>query len=81
VGGIFGSGGRSAVSIGLGLPLLLGATQNVDSRVEGIVRGKVDGVAFEARNSLTAPARYREDTIRQVVSSLMSNVLTKLETK
>ena len=79
VGGIFGSGGRSAVSIGVGLPLLLGAPQNVDSRVEAVLRGKVDGVAFEARNSLTAAARYREDTIRQVVSGLMANVMTKLE--
>lgn len=81
VGGVIGSGGRGGISIGLGLPLLLGATQNVDSRVEGILRGKVDGVAFEARNSLTAQARYREDTIRQVVSGLMANVMTKLETK
>lgn len=81
VGGIFGSGGRSAVSIGLGFPLLMGAMQNVDSRVEAVIRGKVDGVAFDARNSLTAPARYREDTIRQVMSGLMANVLTKLEPK
>jgi hypothetical protein len=82
VGGVLGSGGRGGISIGLGFPLLIGAMQNnVDSRVEAILRGKVDGVAFEARNSLTAAARYREDTIRQVVSGLMANVMTKLETK
>ncbi len=82
IGGVLGSGGRGGLSIGLGFPLLIGAMQNnIDSRVEAIVRGKVDGVAFEARNSLTAQARYREDTIRQVVSGLMANVLTKLEAK
>jgi hypothetical protein len=80
VGGIFGSGGHSAVSIGLAFPLFMSAMQNVDSRVEAVLRGKVDGVAFEARNSLTAAARYREDTIRQVVSGLMANTITKLET-
>ncbi len=82
VGGVLGSGGRGGISIGLGFPLLLGAMQNnVDSRVEGVLRGKVDGVAFEARNSLTAQARYREDTIRQVMSGLMANVMIKLESK
>jgi hypothetical protein len=82
VGGVIGSGGRGGISIGLGFPLLMGAMQNnIDSRVEAIVRGKVDGVAFEARNALTAQARYREDTIRQVVSGLMANVMTKLEAK
>jgi hypothetical protein len=80
VGGVIGSGGRGGLSIGLGFPLLMSAMQNVDSRVEGVIRGKVDGVAFEARNSLTAAARYREDTIRQVVSGLMANTITKLET-
>lgn len=82
VGGVIGSGGRGAVSVGVVAPIFQAMQgEATDSRVECDLRVKVDGVAFDAKNAATGEAKNREQTLRQTVSGALALIADKLASK